>query len=240
MNRFLFFIFALCLSEISHAQYGRFVISVATGPSIPVGAFGSESLANSYAGYAKAGLNVKGAFGFRLTRFAGVGILVTHSDNPFNTQSFIQNNNVPGVIWNGTSGSWKATGGFIGIFYSIPVKRFMFDIKAYRGIMACTSPQLTLNSKDNQYHFTQSSGSGFSPYAYDFGTSVKYVVGESKKVFVSGNFDFLYAQPNFYGIQTTAYTPGSAPSSQSGSFSQPYSNIMVSFGVGVILGKETY
>ncbi|HWZ22143.1 MAG TPA: hypothetical protein VNW06_05785, partial [Cytophagaceae bacterium] len=78
------------------------------------------------------------------------------------------------------------------------------------------------------------------PYAYDFGTSVKYVVGESKRIFLAANVDFLLAQASFNNVQVISISPGNPPSYGSTSFTQSYSNISVSFGVGVILGKMIY
>jgi hypothetical protein len=242
MNRFLVIIvLVLSLSKVGYAQYGRFTVGFATGPSIPVGNFANHNINSQYGGFAKSGLNINGSIGFRLSRYAGIGAMVTSTNNPFNSEAYAsQYSAQQGVLVKGTSGSWKATSAFFGIFYSIPVKRFFFDIRLYRGFMACTSAELKLQSYDNQYTLTQKPGTGVSSYAYDFGTSVKYTVGESKRVFLAANVDFMLAQINFSNVQVVTTAPGTVPSYQSTSFSQPYSNISVSFGVGVILGKMIY
>src|ERR1700744_4510253 len=77
MKRFLIAIFVILLSKLSYAQSGRFTVGFATGPSAPVGAFGNHNINSSYAGFAKSGLNINGSFGFRLTEYAGIGVMVT-------------------------------------------------------------------------------------------------------------------------------------------------------------------
>lgn len=243
MNRFLVVILVLCLSKAGYAQYGKFTLTFATGPNIPIGAFANHNMnSNVGAGYAKSGLNFNGSFGFRLSRYAGIGVMVISTSNPINSQSFAADFSAQqGIPFKATIGNWKATGGFFGLFYSIPVKRFFFDIRLYRGFLACTSPEYKLQSYDHQISVTQKSATSAISYAYDFGTSVKYVVGESKRLFLMGNFDFVLTRPNFNNVEIiTSYAPNTPPSYGSMSFSQPYSNITISFGVGVILGKMIY
>lgn len=213
-------------------------ISVALGPSIPIGDFASTDINKEEAGFANAGAIFDLTFGYKLNKQYGFMAMLRGQANPFDTEALetaLENDN-PSVNWNVTGDSWGIGGFLLGGFRSVPVDengKTNFQLRALIGF---------LNSSSPGYSFTASSSGGVVASGRQFSasaTAFSYLLGVGFTHKIASNFnvlvnlDYMGANPEFSNVESTTTIGGQTTVSTS-TFSQSFGAINFSGGVAYL------
>ena len=163
----------------------KFFVSVAAGPSFPVGTFESKNsnvTNNSTSGFAKTGYNLNLHVGYQLHENFGIVSHILFSEYKLDVAKFAD--------VNVSTDHWLYYGILAGPMLTIPVgKDAKFDVKALAGVANVNSPGVTVNG--NGYFKEQWSAA----FALQFGADFRYNLTEDLYLIVNG--DYNHMKPKF-------------------------------------------
>jgi hypothetical protein len=190
MKKYLLAITMLCATAEASAQTKN-RLSIAVGPSIPMGSFGKSALDDPNAGIAKTGQYAHVNFEHFFTTSFAATATVFGQRNPLNTASLKEQYNAnfyaPPISsftsrlfqnWQFDKKSWISYGALLGVANQFPLQKngpLSLKIKTQAGLVFVNSPQLNgecnTDSSIASVQLTKGSGKGF---AYSFNAAVSY------------------------------------------------------------------
>lgn len=163
----------------------KFFVSVAAGPSFPLGTFESKNTnitTNSTSGFAKTGYNLNLHFGYQLHENFGIVSHILFSEYKLDVSKFTDVN----VSVN----HWQYYGILAGPMLTLPAgEKAWFDVKALGGVANVNSPGVKV---DNEDYFKEKWSAAF---ALQFGADFRYNIANG--VYVIVNADYNHMKPSF-------------------------------------------
>ena len=163
----------------------KFFVSVAGGPSFPVGTFESKNANvtnNSTSGFAKTGFNINLHVGYQLHENFGIVSHLLFSQYKLDVSKFTD--------VKVSTDHWKYYGIVAGPMVTLPTgQNARFDFKALAGVANVNSPGVTV---DGSNYFKEQWSAAF---AMQFGTDFRYNLTES--LYLIANVDYTYMKPKF-------------------------------------------
>lgn len=142
-------------------------------------------------------------------------------------------------------GSYSQTNTLIGLYATMPIKKFCIDARILGGFNFTNRPESTIyfdfiaGSYNETYYEKASSSSSF---AYDFGVSARYNMGKRQKLCLMISIDFVGAYGNFYFNSKRLYDDGFGSIDdtqiQKKHVAHSVSTYNMTFGVGYVFGKK--
>ena len=205
-------------------------VYLAVGRSVPMGDFASKDMSNRNSGFANAGYKIEINAGYHLVENLYANAKCFYSSYNCDASvfmNFFQKQN-PEMTWRSNGMNWNLAGLMIGPAYIFNVsEHFTLEAKLLGGIMQSRSTGLTLTASDGST-FTEDDKSALS-FVNTISIGGIYPV---KKAFnISGNIEYVNADPNFENVNTTIKTSKSV--STVNSTIHQHINLL-SFNLGVL------
>ncbi|SER78508.1 outer membrane beta-barrel protein [Pedobacter rhizosphaerae] len=205
MKKALLFLLSLFIYFQSTAQTPgkRSYISIAVGPSLPIGDFGSKDLSDEDSGLAKMGGFVNISYGYKFTESISMLVLLRGGIYGVDTDAFLKGYATPdgsAASLSVSTTTWKTGAIMAGIQQSLPLnskKSLLLETRAAIGIQKSKSPATTINmsiSGFGNFSGKQEPMSSTSA-AYFLGLSLNYNLGSN--ISLKFNADYTGANPKF-------------------------------------------
>ncbi|MGZ3901838.1 MAG: hypothetical protein ACXVDC_16040 [Bacteroidia bacterium] len=163
----------------------KFFVSLAAGPSFPLGTFESKNTnitTNSTSGFAKTGYNLNLHFGYQLHENFGIVSHILFSEYKLDVSKFADANV--------SADHWQYYGILAGPMLTLPAgEKARFDFKALGGVTNVNSPGVKVDGED---YFKEQWSAAF---ALQFGADFRYNLTENLYVIV--NADYNHMKPSF-------------------------------------------
>lgn len=215
-------------------------IIIGGGPGIPAGNFHSTALnIGLLSNTIKSGFANTGFLGF--TEFAipftrsrfGFAANTASAGNPANTPALSAANDkfvAAKGVFSVASGSYRTNTLLCGLYYTFPVRKFTFDVKALAGYALCYYPSLTISCNYPAYAIptrtiTTPATTGFT---YGGNATARYSFATHFCAFAQAGF--FVAQQNYSTIETLFNYPATVPSQSSKPINATVVNISVGAG----------
>lgn len=144
-----------------------------------------------------------------------------------------------------TSGSYFQTNTLVGLYITIPIKRFSFDARMLVGLNSTSRPSVGIDFNDYYYGYYTSyyeNSSTSSSFAYDFGFGARLNLGKRQKLCLMLSFDFVGANGSFVFSSKRLYIDeaGNIDDSNIQTITKTYdvSTFNTTFGIGYVFGKK--
>mgnify|MGYP001573957327 CR=1 FL=1 len=141
-------------------------------------------------------------------------------------------------------GSYSQTNTLIGLYATMPIKKFCIDARILGGFNFTNRPESTIyfdfiSWSYNETYYEKASSS--SSFAYDFGLSARYNMGKRQKLCLMVSIDFVGAYGNFYFNSKRLYYDSLGfiddAQIQKKHVAHSVSTYNMTFGVGYVFGK---
>lgn len=172
----------ILLTGLVTAQSNRQFIGLSVGPAFPNGEFSKADINDSTSGWAKTGVAINVAYGYRFTHNLGVYVTGLFSSNRFDNigyKNVLEEMHPELNISVESTRNWSCGGLLVGPFLRLPLSGNLdWTIRGAFGFYAVYSPKITIYAtpKDppsEKATYYRESGNAVS-YAYSFGTGFKY------------------------------------------------------------------
>ena len=223
----LAFTFLFAINSFAQ-DHGYFAVSAGVG--IPVGSLQSTQQSQNSSGYAKKGLTFDVSYNQKFGKTFGVLALVRAQSLPLNTQAFsdqLRQQN-PGINFSIDGNSWKISEFMVGGFSTTPISpKFSFTPRLMIGILAATSPEMTVNVvTGGPPVWAKQNSSTSSAFCYLVGIGFKLDVG--KRICLLANLDLVDSTVKFKDVESLS----SDGQHSFSSYDQPVATVNCTFGVG--------
>jgi hypothetical protein len=229
LNLLLIFTFFNQNASAQEKEFGFAGLSI--GPSIPFGEFAKSDPNNDNSGYATIGGKASLKFGLNLSRYYGlvsiffVNINGTDAD-PLRERISQQN---PGFDWTIDSKNWRVSGGMLGFRSRLPTKNITYHFEVFGGGLNSYSPEITATAITGQGTNTiKLENKIVWTFAYIVGAGISYEIGNNFSL--TGNVEFLGADPRFNDVRTTK-TIGGTTTTSTVSYNQSYNAFNILLGL---------
>jgi hypothetical protein len=176
-------------SAAAFGQASKQFISLAVGPSFPLGSYKNTDLNDSTSGWAKTGVAIEITYAYKLVHNFGFFVQANYSSNKFDNFTYADALTAahsidpvsPDTAFVVESTKNWYTGGFLaGPYLTLPLtENLSWDIRASVGFYGTGSPNLTvkgnISNGDKLENFYMNGGKGYA-FAYGFGTGFKYAL----------------------------------------------------------------
>lgn len=221
--------------EISPPTPDAWQFSLFAGAAVPTGGFGSKSISDSSAGFAKVGL----MGGLSITNWVSTSVGVSGMYLPFannvDAQSMAKQANAkyPPYTWTVVADNWRANAFIVG-----PTARFIVEggevhASALIGIASATSPEMFLTGTRGGYTNTAKIASS-NASAFCFAAMLGFKKDLKFNLCFLLNAGFVHTRPQFIDVNTS-YTSGNGTVSN---FYQDISAFTFSIGLGYRLLRK--
>lgn len=164
-------------------QNNKFFLSLAAGPSFPIGDFGSTSTDNENAGLAKTGFTTNLQFSYQLHKYFGLTSTVLYSYNNLDISQFEQ--------YGVKTDHWQHYGIMAGPMFILPVgEKMNTDFKVLAGITNVNSPSVKFADGTSLLNEEWSTS-----FAMQLGADFRY--NFTDRFYLLTNLDYILMKPKF-------------------------------------------
>ena len=235
----LFFITTLVVFANAQEQPAKVMVSLAIGPSIPIGNFGSDDFSNLKSGNASVGVSFDLSLKYKLEKKYGLVAMLRSQTNSFDEEAYEKRlrdrNPDPALTWSVSASKWRIGGLLVGAYGTIPVGNIKENTLQARGLVGylnATSPEINAVATGfSQPVFSktvESSGGGF---AHLFGVTFTRSYKNNFSWYAS--LDYLGAGLGFNNVVNSSNSFGQTLTTTS-SNTQSYTTINMGIGISYL------
>lgn len=237
--RNLLFIAALLCSNVAFSQNDKNgFVSFNVGAAIPNGDFADDNTNRTSSGLAKTGFMADLNFGYRISENFGIMGKVRHQTHKFKTNALEDDFRGPSYLIDVDAGKWKTTGGYAGLFVSLPLAAEggvgVFEFRGLVGLTGSTDPEIEVNIGDYSYsekitmHSVKASSIGII-----FGAGVKLFLSENLAFNI--NADYFSTNADFEeGEVTIESSDGFKFEGETNDYEQSIQTINLTMGLSLL------
>jgi hypothetical protein len=237
---------AISASAQSDKPKPKGFLALNAGLGLPIGNFAGTDFNKNDQGFAILGVNFHLANGIPLfNSHFGIATKIDFGINPVDDVALrlAFRNSINNPSYNYTAKSlsnYTYSTTLIGLFITLPTKRFSFDYRLQAGIMYAKTPTLNFIASNNTLIVNSTLyETNATAFAFNIGLGVRYSI--VPKLCLLFNIDYLDASPTFTSKSVTKTSiPGSTDTETSYTTSkQNISLINASFGIGWQFGSKS-
>lgn len=236
---FFVFLFSCILSANAQEQPSKIMVSLAVGPSIPFGNFGSDNFSNLKSGNASVGVAFDLSLKYKLEEKYGLVAMLRSQTNSFDEDAYqkvlMARNPDPALTWNVSASKWRIGGLLVGAYGTIPIgdiKEITLQMRGLVGYLNATSPEVNaIATGFSQPVFSKTvegSGGGFAHLL-----GLTFTRSYTNNFSLHASLDYLGAGLGFNNVVNNSNSFGQTLTTTS-SYTQNYTTINVGIGVSYL------